>query len=161
MERPPARGDGEPDGSGGGEYVIDFAQPEPVPPPVTAIAWRLGRLIVGEPGVRVAGHFGGPPVDYESFRYAGSAAEALAQLDGGYAAWTAGVRGLDPGDARRWRARPRDRPVRRGGRAGGVGVLDGRHSQAGRRAVRRVAAVPAPGGRLLVDGGDPLREISL
>jgi hypothetical protein len=42
-----------------------------------------------------------------------------------------------------------------------VGALDGRHPEAGRRAVRRIAAVPAPGGRVFVDGGDPLRELSL
>jgi hypothetical protein len=43
----------------------------------------------------VAAHFGGPPVDYGSFAYAGTAAEALAQLDDTYAGWTAGVHRLD------------------------------------------------------------------
>lgn len=42
-----------------------------------------------------------------------------------------------------------------------VGALDGRHPDAGRRAVRCVAAALAPGGRLFIDGGDPLREITL
>ncbi len=42
-----------------------------------------------------------------------------------------------------------------------VGALDGRHPEAGRRALRRIAAALAPGGRLFVDGGDPLREIPL
>ena len=65
---------------------------------MTTIAWRLGHIIVGVFGVRVAGHFGGPRTDYRSFRYAGSAAEALAQADAGYAAWTAGVRSLGPDD---------------------------------------------------------------
>ncbi|WUI03663.1 class I SAM-dependent methyltransferase [Spirillospora sp. NBC_00431] len=40
-----------------------------------------------------------------------------------------------------------------------VGALDGRHPEAGRAAMRRIAAVLAPGGRLLIDGGDPLREL--
>ncbi|GAA4880761.1 SAM-dependent methyltransferase [Serinicoccus chungangensis] len=40
-----------------------------------------------------------------------------------------------------------------------VGVLDGRHP--GVVARRRVAAVLTPGGRLFVDGGDPLREVDL
>ncbi|MFI0487280.1 SAM-dependent methyltransferase [Actinomadura sp. 9N215] len=40
-----------------------------------------------------------------------------------------------------------------------VGALDGRHPEAGREALRRIAAVLAPGGRLLIDGGDPLREL--
>jgi cyclopropane fatty-acyl-phospholipid synthase-like methyltransferase len=42
-----------------------------------------------------------------------------------------------------------------------VGALDGRHPEAGRRALERIAAALAPGGRLLVDGGQPLREIPM
>lgn len=41
-------------------FAIDFALPEPSPPPVTTIAWRLAHVIVGAFGNRVAGHFGGP-----------------------------------------------------------------------------------------------------
>jgi len=81
---------------GAGEFTMDFAIPQPVPPPVTTIAWRLGHIIVGVLGMRVAGHFGGPPVDYSSHRYAGDAATALDQLDEAYAGWIAGVRGLGP-----------------------------------------------------------------
>ena len=80
--------------AGAGDMVIDFAFPEPDPPPVTTIAWRLGHIIVGVLAMRVAGHFGGPPVDYGSHPYAATAREALAQLDDAYAAWTAGVRAL-------------------------------------------------------------------
>jgi len=79
---------------GGGDYTIDFAFPEPEPAPVTTIAWRLGHLIVGVLGSRVAGHFQGPPADYLEWDYSGTAAGALAQLDEAYAAWTAGVRAL-------------------------------------------------------------------
>ena len=80
--------------AGAGDLVIDFAHPEPDPPPVTTIAWRLGHIVVGVLAMRVAGHFGGPPVDYGSHHYAATAREALAQLDAAYAAWTAGVRSL-------------------------------------------------------------------
>ncbi|MDH6293455.1 DinB family protein [Rhodococcus sp. NM-2] len=80
--------------AGSGAFTIDFAFPEPDPPPVTTIAWRLGHLVVGVFGMRIASHFGGPPVDYQTFEYAGTAAEALAQLDENYAAWSAGVRSL-------------------------------------------------------------------
>lgn len=80
---------------GGGDFTIDFAWPEPEPPPVTTIGWRLGHLIVGVFGARVAAHFGGPAVDYSSFDYAGTAAAALRQIDQVYELWTAGVRGLD------------------------------------------------------------------
>ena len=81
---------------GAGEFTMDFAVPEPVPPPVTTIAWRLGHIIVGVLGMRVASHFGGSPVDYSSHCYPGDAATALAQLDEAYAAWIKGVRGLGP-----------------------------------------------------------------
>lgn len=42
-----------------------------------------------------------------------------------------------------------------------VGALDGRHPEAGRRAMPRIAAVLAPGGRVFVDGGDPLRGLQV
>ncbi|MCR4269119.1 cyclopropane-fatty-acyl-phospholipid synthase family protein [Nitratireductor sp. ZSWI3] len=42
-----------------------------------------------------------------------------------------------------------------------VGALDGRHPQAGKLALDRIAAALRPGGRLFIDGGDPLREIVL
>lgn len=80
--------------AGSGEFTIDFALPEPDPPPVTTIAWRLGHLIVGVFGMRVATHFDGPAVDYQRFAYAGTAQAALGQLDEAYAAWTGGVRDL-------------------------------------------------------------------
>ena len=87
--------------AGRGDFTIDFAIPEPDPVPVTTIAWRIGHVVVGVLGARVAGHFGGPPVDYDSHDYPGDAATALAQLDTAYAAWTAGVRGLDEEGLRR------------------------------------------------------------
>jgi SAM-dependent methyltransferase len=42
-----------------------------------------------------------------------------------------------------------------------VGALDGRHPAAGARALPRICAALTPTGRLLVDGGDPLREVAL
>ncbi|MGI8994307.1 MAG: DinB family protein [Nocardioidaceae bacterium] len=80
--------------AGSGDFTIDFAFPEPDPAPVTTIAWRLGHLIVGVLGTRNAAHFAGPPCDYESFGYAGTAAEALEQLDAAYDRWTTGVTAL-------------------------------------------------------------------
>ncbi|MDQ4132910.1 MAG: methyltransferase domain-containing protein [Actinomycetota bacterium] len=40
-----------------------------------------------------------------------------------------------------------------------VGAFDGRHPRAGAQALERLARALVPGGRLFVDGGDPLREI--
>ena len=42
-----------------------------------------------------------------------------------------------------------------------VGALDGRHPEAGARALASIRAALVPGGRLFVDGGDPLRELPL
>lgn len=42
-----------------------------------------------------------------------------------------------------------------------VGALDGRHPEAGLLALTRLRAALKPGGRLFIDGGDPLREIEL
>ena len=80
--------------AGSGAMTIDFAFPQPDPPPFTTIAWRLGHVIVGVLAMRNASHFGRAAVDYDSFAYAGSAAEALAQLDEEYATWLAGVEAL-------------------------------------------------------------------
>ena len=77
--------------AGSGPMTIDFEWPEPDPPPMTTIAWRLGHVIVGVLAVRNASHFGRAPVDYQSFDYAGTAAAALTQLDTEYATWLTGV----------------------------------------------------------------------
>lgn len=80
--------------AGGGELVADFAWPEPVPPPVTTIAWRLAHVIVGVFGSRNQTHFGGPEADYSTWEYGTDATGALRQLDAAYDTWVAGVRGL-------------------------------------------------------------------
>ncbi|MHA6784530.1 DinB family protein [Pseudonocardia saturnea] len=81
--------------AGSGAFTIDFAFPPPEPAPVTTIAWRLAHLVVGVFGARVGSHFGGPAFDYPGHDYAGTAAEALRQLDATHDAWVAGVRALD------------------------------------------------------------------
>lgn len=42
-----------------------------------------------------------------------------------------------------------------------VGALDGRHPKAGERALQRIAAATTREARLFIDGGDPLRELSI
>ena len=42
-----------------------------------------------------------------------------------------------------------------------VGALDGRHPEAGRVALQRIAGALKPGAKLYIDGGDPLREVPL
>ena len=79
---------------GGGDFTMDYVHPEPVPAPFTTIAWRLNHILVGILGTRGARHFGGPPVSYESYAYAETAAEALRRLDESYARWVDGIRTL-------------------------------------------------------------------
>ncbi|QPP08400.1 DinB family protein [Streptomyces bathyalis] len=79
---------------GGGDFTIDYAFPEPVPPAFTTIAWRLGHVIVGVLAARNAAHFGAPAASYETWEYAGSAATALDQLKTQLDVWLTGVRGL-------------------------------------------------------------------
>lgn len=81
--------------AGAGAMTIDFAMPEPDPPPLTTIAWRLGHVVVGVLAMRNASHFGRAATDYNSFEYAATADEALAQLDREHAAWVSGVESLD------------------------------------------------------------------
>jgi hypothetical protein len=73
---------------------VDFAWPEPDPPPVTTIAWRIAHVVVGCLAMRTASHFGGTPAGYATWTFAGTADEALEQLDTAYDAWVAGVTSL-------------------------------------------------------------------
>jgi hypothetical protein len=82
---------------GVGDFVIDYAFPEPTPAPVTTIAWRLGHVLVGVLGERNARYFHGPATSYADFDYPGTADRALEMLDDFYARWNSGVRAL--GDA--------------------------------------------------------------
>jgi hypothetical protein len=77
--------------SGAGDLVVDYAWPEPVPPPLTTIAWRLAHVIVGCLAERTGNHLGGRSTDYARWTYAATAEEALAQLDAAYSAWSTGV----------------------------------------------------------------------
>jgi hypothetical protein len=83
---------------GPGEWTMDSASPAPVPAPVTTIAWRLAHIIVACLGHRVGWYFGGRDLDSRPFAYAGTADEALRQLDEMYGRWNAGVRALSDAD---------------------------------------------------------------
>ena len=81
-----------------GAWLPDFAWPQPDPPPVTTIAWRLSHLVVGVFGDRNARYFGGEPVSYESYTYPPDAATSLADLDRQVERWLSGVRDLSEDD---------------------------------------------------------------
>jgi len=82
-------------GVDGGAATIDYEWPEPVPPPVTTIAWRMGHIAVGVFGTRAANHFGDGGVTYEDTEWPLTAAGGLELLDRHHDAWVGGVRSLD------------------------------------------------------------------
>ena len=81
--------------AGAGDLVIEFAYPEPVPAPVTTIAWRLGHVAIGCFGTRAANHFGAGRVSFADTDWPATAAGGLALLDEHHDRWMAGVRALD------------------------------------------------------------------
>jgi DinB superfamily len=78
---------------GTGEFTWDYDEPPRKPEPVTTIAWRLAHLIVVFASTNGT-HFGRPPASEATFCYAGTAEEALRQLDDQYEIWVNGVRSL-------------------------------------------------------------------
>ena len=81
-----------------GAGVVDFAVPEPTPPPLTTIAWRLSHLVVGVLGERNARYFDGPGTSYDNYDYPLRAEASLHDLDAGLARWIGGVRALTDTD---------------------------------------------------------------
>ncbi|GAA1134405.1 DinB family protein [Kribbella jejuensis] len=77
---------------GSGEFTWDYGDDHD-PEPVTTIAWRLAHLTVGL-AQGAARRFGAPEADYDTFEFAGTADQALEQLDDQFAAWIHGVRRL-------------------------------------------------------------------
>ena len=69
---------------------MDFAFPEPDQAAVTTIAWPAGPRRRRRARDAQRRPFGRPATDYQAFEYAGSADQALAQLDEEYARWTEG-----------------------------------------------------------------------
>lgn len=83
---------------GTGEFTMDYGHQADGrlphdPEPVTTIAWRLAHLIGGFAQDNAA-RFGGPPADVSTYTYAGTAEEALRQLDREHGTWVQGVRSL-------------------------------------------------------------------
>ncbi len=81
--------------AGDGRFVADFQWPEPTPPPVTTIAWRLCHIAVPVLAWRNSSHFGAPSFDIQTFDWPGTAAAALALIDREYGRWKAGVEAMD------------------------------------------------------------------
>jgi hypothetical protein len=81
--------------AGKGDLVIDFEYPEPAPAPVTTIAWRLGHIGSGVLGFRADNHFGTGAPSFDEVEWPGTAAAAIAYVEGGYRRWMSGIQELD------------------------------------------------------------------
>jgi DinB superfamily len=81
--------------AGAGDTVIDFALPEPTPPPLTTVAWRLGHIAMVL-GQRAANHFGAGDLDYPTVDWPLGARDMLAFVDAQHDRWIEGVRSLGP-----------------------------------------------------------------
>lgn len=97
----PREGAASPMAAGGGDFVADWAMPEPSPAPFTTIAWRLAHISTSVFGERNASHFGGPPIDYQTLMWPATAAEGIALVDEAYERWVKGVTAFDVADLAR------------------------------------------------------------
>ncbi len=79
-----------------GGYRADGGWPEPSPPPVTTIAWRIVHIGLGCFAERTATFFGGTVPDLP-----GTAADALDFLDRTYRDWHDAIAALDDAGLRR------------------------------------------------------------
>jgi hypothetical protein len=82
---------------GKGAMVLDFEYPEPVPAPVTTIAWRIAHVAAGIFHSRAANHFGEGMTEpwWDQFDWPATAQGALEWLDDGYSRWSKGLKSLD------------------------------------------------------------------
>jgi hypothetical protein len=87
-----------------GGYRLDGQQPEPSPPPVTTIAWRLNHIAVGGFAIRTSTFFGDGSVEDDTTMFdprhvpvdlPGTAAEGVAFLERAYRDWHDGIAALD------------------------------------------------------------------
>src|SRR5215469_1535582 len=80
--------------SGDGRFTIDWVRPEPQPPPVTTISWRLCHM-GSALALRVDHHFGGRTRTIADIEWPGTAAGGLEFVERSYGDWCAGLDGLD------------------------------------------------------------------
>ena len=90
--------------AGDGRWRLDQQTPEPTPPPVTTIAWRLVHIGATCLANRASAFFGDGSVPFDADMFdprhvpadlPGGAAEAIAFLERSYRRWHDGIAGLD------------------------------------------------------------------
>jgi len=87
-----------------GRFRPDGKRPEPSPPPLTTIAWRMAHIAVGCFAIRASAFFGDGSVPEDATMFdprhvpadlPGTAAEGVAFLESGYRRWHDAIAGLD------------------------------------------------------------------
>ncbi|MGW9634954.1 DinB family protein [Nocardiopsis alba] len=84
-----------------GRHAPDGAYPEPDPPPVTTIAWRLGHIVVDVLETRIDRHFGDGTANRDTIDWPSTADEARERLRVAYLTWSEYVGRLDDEDLAR------------------------------------------------------------
>lgn len=77
-----------------GRWAVTWDFPEPTPPPVTTIGWRLVHIAIPVFGARASKHFGDGSYSLKTALIPGSAEEAMELLAENYAKWREGVAAL-------------------------------------------------------------------
>ncbi|WP_017612908.1 DinB family protein [Nocardiopsis salina] len=70
-----------------GRHAPDSGVPEPEPPPVTTIAWRLGHIVVDVLETRINWHFGDRTLSRDTIDWPGTADEAKQRLRMAFRTW--------------------------------------------------------------------------
>ncbi|MFD6952453.1 hypothetical protein A6A08_03700 [Nocardiopsis sp. TSRI0078] len=78
-----------------GRHQPDLVVPEPDPPPVTTIAWRLGHIVVDVLETRINWHFGDRTATSRGIDWPATATDAKQRLRHAYETWSEHVQALD------------------------------------------------------------------
>jgi hypothetical protein len=78
-----------------GRHQPDVAVPEPDPPPVTTIAWRLGHIVVDVLETRINWHFGDRTTTSRGIDWPVTATDARQRLRHAYETWSEHIQALD------------------------------------------------------------------
>jgi len=79
-----------------GTATIDWAYPEPGPPPLTTIAWRICHLAGLCFALRTSNHFGAADWTPDRTDWPTTAADGIAYLDQTYTAWRDAIKTAGP-----------------------------------------------------------------
>lgn len=86
---------------GAGGTRVDGTEPEPDPPPVTTIAWRMAHVAIEVFGLRAANQFGARDLVPADMEYPLTADGGRELLSRHHDAWVTGLRDLSPADLAR------------------------------------------------------------